>query len=151
MASILGLLSLFKRVSGTPAKSQGTRAYAVDLGTNVVSDAQIAKTLGMCVRAAVNAAHDLDPEKSARIVRVHLELSEISGSMSRLHIQTVGELGTKAKAGCSIDGRQFSIYETKAPPRRRSRVHTSTSSPRGSTLPTRLRTRWPSGSARRRG
>ena len=34
--------------------------------------------------------------------------------MSRLHIQTVGELGTKAKAGCSIDGRQFSIYETKA-------------------------------------
>ena len=37
MASILGLLSLFRRVSGTPAKSQGTRAYAVDLGTNVVS------------------------------------------------------------------------------------------------------------------
>ena len=64
----------------------------------MVSDAQIAKTLGMCVRAAVNAAHDLDPEKSARIVRVHLELSETSGNMSRLHIQTVGELGTKAKA-----------------------------------------------------
>ena len=109
MASILGLLSLFKRVSGTPAKSQGTRAYAVDLGTNVVSDAQIAKTLGMCVRAAVNAAHDLDPEKSARIVRVHLELSETSGNMSRLHIQTVGELGTKAKAGCCIDGRQHLV------------------------------------------
>ena len=28
MAPILGLLSLFKRVSGTPAKSQGTTAYA---------------------------------------------------------------------------------------------------------------------------
>ena len=33
--------------------------------------------------------------------------------------------------------------------RRRSRWQTSTSSPRGSTLPTKLRTRWPSGSARR--
>ena len=106
--------SLFKRVNSTPAKSKGTFAYAVDLSTNVVSDALIAKVLGMCVRAAVNATHDLDPEKSAKIVRAYLELSKISGNQSKLHIQTVGELGTKAKAGCSIDGRQFSIYETKA-------------------------------------
>ena len=79
-----------------------------------MSDALLAKVLGMCVRAAVNASHDLDPEKSAKIVRVYLELCEISGNQSRLHIHTAGELGTKAKAGCSIDGRQFSIYETKA-------------------------------------
>ena len=80
----------------------------------VVSDALLAKVLGMCVRAAVNASHDLDPEKSAKIARVYLELCEISGNQSKLHIHTVGELGTKAKAGCSIDRRQFSIYETKA-------------------------------------
>ena len=27
----------------------------------------------------------------------------------------MGELGTKARPGCTIDGRQFNIYETKAP------------------------------------
>ena len=106
--------SLFKRVNSTPVKSKGTFSYAVDLGSNVVSDALLAKTLGMCVRAAVNASHDLDPEKSAKIARVYLELCEISGNQSKLHIHTVGELGTKAKAGCSIDGRQYSIYEAKA-------------------------------------
>ena len=106
--------SLFKRVNSTPAKSKGTFAYAVDLSTNVVSDALLAKTLGMCVRTAVNASHNLDPEKSAKIARVYLELCEISGNQSKLHMHTVGELGTKAKAGCSIDRRQFSIYETKA-------------------------------------
>ena len=88
--------------------------YAVDLSTNVVSDALVAKALGMCVRAAVHASYDNDPDKSAKIVRVFLELNEVSGNQSRLHIHTVGELGTKAKAGCSIDGRQYSIYEAKA-------------------------------------
>ena len=115
LATILGIMSLLKKVSGIPPKSRGTMAYAVDLGSNVITDALIAKALGMFVRAAVNASQDLDPAKSAKVVRVCLELSEVSGVMSRLHFHTVGELGTKAKAGCTIDGRQFNIYETKAP------------------------------------
>ena len=32
----------------------------------------------------------------------------------RLGVNTKGELGTKAKQGCQIDGKQFSAYETKA-------------------------------------
>ena len=115
LATILGIMSLLKKVSGIPPKSRGTMAYAVDLGSNVITDALIAKALGMFVRAAVNASQDLDPAKSAKVARVCLELSEVSGAMSRLHFHTVGELGTKAKSGCTIDGRQFNIYETKAP------------------------------------
>ena len=98
MASILGIMSLFKKVNGIPTKALGTTAYAVDLCTGVVSDALLAKALGMFVRAAVNASHDLDPAKSAKVVRVCFELSEVSGTMSKLHFNTSGELGTKAKS-----------------------------------------------------
>ena len=118
LATILGIMSLLKKVNGIPAKALGTTAYAVDLGTGMVSDALLAKALGMFVRAAVNASHDLDPTKSAKVVRVCFELSEVSGTMSKLHFNTSGELGTKAKSGCMIDGRQFIIYETKAPQQR---------------------------------
>ena len=114
MAPILGIMTPFKKVNGIPAKALGTKAYAVDVGTGVVSDALLAKVLGMFKRAAFNASHDLDPAKSATVVRACFEFSEVSGNMSKLHFNTVGELGTKAKSGCSIDGKQFSIYETKA-------------------------------------
>ena len=50
MASILGLTSLFKRVSSTPAKSKGTYAYAVDLSTDVVSDALPRRSECACAR-----------------------------------------------------------------------------------------------------
>ena len=71
----------------------------------------ISAASGPRVRGCLHAPRYFGPYP---VVRVYLELCEISGNQSRLHIHTVGELGTKAKAGCSIDGRQFSIYETKA-------------------------------------
>ena len=62
----------------TPPKSQVTFAYATDLGTNVVSDALVAKVYEAFKHSAVHASYDGDPEKSAKIVRVFLELSEVS-------------------------------------------------------------------------
>ena len=87
MTPILGILSPFKKVNGIPSKALGTKAYAVDLGPGVISDALLAKVLAMVKRAAFNAAHDQDPAKSATVARVCFEFSEVSGNTSKLHSQ----------------------------------------------------------------
>ena len=114
MTPIMGIVSPFKKVNGIPPKTLGTTAYACDLGTGLISDALLAKVLAMVKHAALNAAHDQDPAKSATVVRICFEISEVSGNQSKVHFQTKGELGTKAKQGGLIDGKQFSAYETKA-------------------------------------
>ena len=55
MSLLLGLPTVFKQVINTPPKSLGTFAYATDLGTNVVSDALVAKVYEMFKHSAVHA------------------------------------------------------------------------------------------------
>ena len=104
----------FKQVLsvGKPAAvGKGEHLYSMDMGDELIPDAQAYKSVVAAFKAAENASVDGDTWKQAKVVKMALELSTASGQMSRLHMVTRGEIGLKARTGLAFNGKAFPLYE----------------------------------------
>ena len=96
--------------------NKGEYLYSLDMGDEVVTDAQAYKTVVAASKAAENASVDGDTWKQAEVMKVSLELATTSGQMSKFHMVTRGEIGLKARMGLTFNGKAFPLYEVPQEP-----------------------------------
>ena len=113
---VISCQQVFSMVNIIPDKYASEESYSLRLGDNFVSDALISKLAVGVQHAAVHAAQDGDPAKAAKVVGMALQLvsSDDKNHNSHMHWRTVGELGTRALGGNTVDGRNYPMYVAKA-------------------------------------